>query len=54
VQAGATDLVLLDHDNGQAELGGTQGTGVAAAARTEDDEINGLRVCHDGAPHDAA
>src|SRR5206468_7516987 len=55
VQAGAADLVLLDHDHRQAELRGPERAGVAAATGPEDHQIGGLRLCclafgHDGAP----
>ena len=53
VQAGAADLVALDEDHRQAELGGAQGAGVTAAAGAEDHEIGGTgagRIGHGRAP----
>ena len=41
VQAGAADLVLLDQDDGHAQLGGAQRGGVATRATTEDDQVGG-------------
>jgi hypothetical protein len=41
VQAGATDLVTLDHDDRHAVLGRAQRRGVAAAAPSEDEEVDG-------------
>jgi hypothetical protein len=48
VQAGAADLVLLDHDDALAELGVAQRGRVAAAAPSEDDEVDGLGLGHGG------
>ena len=42
VQAGAADLVTLDHDHRHPQLGGTQGGSVAAAAGAQDGEIDRL------------
>ena len=39
MQAGAAELVLLDQGDGQAQLGGAQRAGVAAAAAAEDDDV---------------
>ena len=39
MEARAADLVLVDERDLQAELGGPEGGGVAAGARTEHDEI---------------
>ncbi len=42
VQAGATELALLDQHDVEAELGGAQGAGIATAATAEDhDVVNG-------------
>jgi hypothetical protein len=48
VQAGAADLVLLHHDDALAELGVAQRGRVAAAAPSEDDEVDGLGLGHGG------
>jgi hypothetical protein len=42
MQAGAADLVALDHDHGHPELGGAQGCGIAPASGAQDGEIDGL------------
>src|SRR5690606_31601618 len=39
VQAGAAELVLLDQGDAEPELGGMQGAGIAAAARSQDDDV---------------
>ncbi len=41
VQAGAAEEVLLDEGHAQAELGGAQRAGVAAAPAAEDDDVVG-------------
>ncbi len=48
MQAGSTQLVLLDQNDFLTELGGTQGRGVTAATTTEDDKVygTGRRVHH--------
>src|SRR5690606_10705360 len=42
VEAGAADLVLFDEGHGLAELGVAEGSGVATASRSQDDEVEGL------------
>ena len=42
MQAGASDLVLLDERDRLAEFRGTQRRGVSAAAATQDDEIESV------------
>ena len=50
VQAGAAELALLDQYDLQAELGGPQRAGVAAAASAEDDDVvHGAGVVRHGA-----
>ena len=39
MEARPADLVLVDERDLQAELGGTEGRGVAAGAGAEDDEV---------------
>jgi hypothetical protein len=39
VKAGATELVLLDQCDRQAQLGTAQGSGIAATSSAEDDDI---------------
>ena len=48
VQAGPADLVLLDHDDGHAELGRPKGSGVATAAAPEHDQVDGVGLGHCG------
>ena len=45
VQAGAAELALFDQADGEAELNGTQGSGVAAAAAAEYQDVEFLRSC---------
>src|SRR5581483_7878155 len=46
VQAGAADLVALDHDDGHPELGGAQRAGIPTTAAAEDDDVGVLPVSH--------
>src|SRR5215213_2496981 len=48
VQARAADLVLLDENDVQAELGRAERGGVSTGATTEDDEIGGGGGCAHG------
>ncbi|GLY18676.1 hypothetical protein Kisp01_56900 [Kineosporia sp. NBRC 101677] len=53
MQAGTTDLVPLDEDHVEAELGSAQRCGVPAAAASEDHDVMGLSGAgfgHLGAP----
>jgi hypothetical protein len=49
MQARAADLVLLDEDDGLAELRRTQRRRVPAAAAAEDDDVRNV-FCHDVSP----
>ena len=53
VEAGAAELALLDEADGEAQLHGAQGRGVAAAAAAEYQDVEFLRSCrigHENAP----
>ena len=48
MQAGTADLVLFDQRDREAQLGCSQGAGVAAAATPEHDEIERIRAASIG------
>src|SRR5680860_902630 len=55
MQAGATQLSLLDQRHREAELRGTKGTGVATAARTQDEYVEVVvALCVAGVRHRAS
>src|SRR4051812_1316512 len=50
VQEGPADLVLLDQADAHAELGRTQGTGVAAAPAAKDEDVESRCGVRHGLP----